>query len=122
VTPRGAPKGKPQAKVGALTLANLILALQEGPQTCTDLAEITGLHRSTLWRYLHTFYTKKVIHIAEWHLDSNGHCNVRAYQLGNLPDAKKKVKRRTLARRQYFDRKRKQQGGLQAWLSHSEFA
>ena len=102
----GAPKGKPQHKVNALTLAIMLEEMLDGPLTFRSLADVTGLGKASLYRHLRTFHAKGVIHIANWDKDAAGRVCVPVYELGRGKDARKRPKSKQEINREYAQRKR----------------
>lgn len=101
-----------KVRVGPLAVALMIHALQEAPQTYEELAIASGLHNTTIRRWLPAFRLKRkgfdrLIYISEWREDNNGRRNTPAFSWGALPDlkstpvsnAERQVKARQRARR-----------------------
>ena len=81
-------KGRKLSKIGALSNANLMLALMEGTYTCKQLAEQTGLHTHTVNAYTRALHQVAACHICAWEDDSRGRQVVRVFQLGAGVDMK----------------------------------
>lgn len=86
-----------QVKVNAMSYALLIKALQDAPQNCRELAEITGLHYVTVLLYVRELHAAGACRIAAWEKDAQGRDCVKVYRLGAGRDAKRQ--RKTLADR-----------------------
>jgi hypothetical protein len=78
-----------QIKLGAYTNALLIKALLEGDYNCMDLAELTGLHYTTVSEYLRELCRVGGAHISAWEKDSRGRDVIKVYRLGAGKDAKR---------------------------------
>lgn len=102
----GAPKGKPQNKVNALSLAIMLGEMLDGPFTVKSLMEVSGLGKTSLYRLLRTFHAKKVVHISDWEKDAAGRVCVPVYSLGVGKDAKRQTKSKQEVNLAYVRRKR----------------
>lgn len=106
-------------RIEAVALRNLIWALMNGPHDYYELAEITGLSRSTIRRWLtpwrhQTKPIPRLVHIAEWHEDSRGYLTRPAFAFKiNGMDAKPAGTPAAERKRQYRARLR-QRAMLQA--------
>lgn len=114
----GAPKGKPQHKLNALTLAIMLEEMLDGPFTTKALMEVSGLGKSAVYRFVRTFHAKNVVHISGWDKDTAGRVCVPVYTLGRGRDAKRKAKSKEEVNRDYAQRRRlkKMADGLNARL------
>ena len=101
------PKGKRQIKVNAMAFAQLVKLLLEGTYTCTELAEMTGLHYVTVLHYTREMHRAGAVHIAAWEKDNRGRDLAKIYKLGEGND--KKRQRKTQAERQIAYRAKKKQ-------------
>ena len=101
------PKGKRQVKVNAMAFAQLVKLLLEGTYTCTELAEMTGLHYVTVLHYTREMHRAGAVHIAAWEKDSRGRDLAKIYKLGEGSD--KRRHRYTQAERQTAYRAKKKQ-------------
>lgn len=72
-----------------MAVGTMIAALCEAPYSAQELAELSGLTIQTVRHYLNTLKKVGAVHIAEWHEDPHGARSIRAYMVGNNPDAKK---------------------------------
>lgn len=82
-------KGRKIVKVGKLTTALLIKHLLEGTYSCTELAELTGLHYVTVLEYTRAMHRIGACHISSWEKDCRGRDVIRIYKLGAGRDAKR---------------------------------
>lgn len=94
-------------KINAITQAHLIKLLLEGTYTCTELAEMTGLHYVTVLHYTRELHRAGAAHIASWDKDLRGRDLVKIYKLGVGKDAKRQKK--TSAERQAAYRTKQKQ-------------
>ncbi len=76
-------------KINAYSQAQLIKLLLDGPQTCMDLAEATGLHYVTVQQYTRELRRAGAAHISAWEKDARGRDVVKVYSLGAGRDAKR---------------------------------
>ena len=76
-------------RLNATLNAILIRELLDGPCTVKDLAAATGMHGSTVAGYLLAMKRKRCVRIAGWERDSSGKQSIRAFALGDGPDARK---------------------------------
>lgn len=120
----GAPKGKPQHKLNALSLAIMLEEMLEGPFTTQNLVEVSGLGKTCVYRFLRTFHAKSVVHISGWEKDSAGRVCVPVYTLGRGKDVKRKIKSKAETNREYIERKRMKEvaEGLNARLASALMA
>lgn len=103
--PRPERKGKPQAKINALTFAKLMAALLEGDYTLRELAEETGLHYVSVLRYCRALRRENVVHVAGWRPDARGNMTMVVYRVGNRADVPKPIKQKKDIARDYRARK-----------------
>lgn len=85
-------------KINAYSQAQLIKLLLDGPATCRELAEATGLHYVTVQQYTRELHKAKAAHIHGWEKDARGRDMTKVYVLGEGKDAKRE--RLTAAERQ----------------------
>lgn len=78
-----------QNRLSHMTVALLMKALLEDSRTSLQLAEITGLHITTMRNMIIHLRRHKVIHIEAWEKDRGNHYSLAVYALGSRPDAKK---------------------------------
>lgn len=96
-------------KVGALSYAQLVKHMIEGIYTCQDLADMTGLHLTTVYQYTREIHAAGAAHIAYFEPDARGRHNVKVYKLGVGKDANKpripaaERQRRTRAKRKHLE-------------------
>lgn len=76
-------------KIGAITYAKLVSLMLEGAYTIKELADHTGLHKTTVGHYTAALYKEKAAHICAWAPDDRGRYLCRVYKLGHGPDAKR---------------------------------
>ena len=101
------PKPKRQIKVNAMAFAQLVKLLLEGTYTCTELAQMTGLHYVTVLHYTREMYRAGAVHITAWEKDARGRDLAKIYKLGEGND--KKRHKYTQAERQIAYRAKKRQ-------------
>lgn len=73
-------------KVNAMAYSHLIKALFTGDHTCEELAEITGLHKLTVYQYCRELHKVKAVHICRRDPDRLGRHTVKVYKLGESRD------------------------------------
>jgi len=78
-----------QVKVNAICYAHLVKSLMHGDMTCTELAEETGLHYTTVLQYTRELHAVGAVHIARYDADARGRHLVKVYKLGIGRDAKR---------------------------------
>lgn len=81
------PLCKTKRRINALSLAKLIVSM-EG-MTVYELAEITGLHYTTVRHYVHALHKEGGCHVSHWEPDGRGRHVTAAYSLGRKKDADK---------------------------------
>ena len=101
------PRNKVQRRMSALCLGKLIAAMQDGPHTVYELAEITGLHKNTVRAYVLSIHAEQAAHIAEWSEDARGYRTIPAYILSPGKDVKR-PKMDEVARRAKWREKERQ--------------
>lgn len=74
-------------KVNAMAYAHLVKALFTGDHNCDELAEITGLHKLTVYQYCRELHKVKAVHICRRDPDRLGRHTVKVYKLGEAKDA-----------------------------------
>ena len=74
-------------KVNAMAYSHLIKALFTGDHTCEELAEITGLHKLTIYQYCRELHKAKAAYICRREPDKLGRHTVKVYKLGEAKDA-----------------------------------
>jgi predicted ArsR family transcriptional regulator len=82
-------KGKRIVKINALTQAQLIKLMLDGTYTCTELAEMTGLHYVTVLQYTRELHRAGAAHISSWEKDARGRDVIKVYKIGAGKDAKR---------------------------------
>ena len=80
-------KGRSVSKVGALSLAQLVLHLLDGTMTLPELAEATGLHYQTVRAHCGAMHKARAVHIITWEQDARGRDALRVYKMGPGKDA-----------------------------------
>lgn len=95
---------------GAMFMALIIRELLEGDVTVREIAENIGAHVVTVRRYVSALYAAKCVYVSSWPEDSLGRAgnNIRAYTLGNKPDAKRPAKKTSAQQKRQEATKRKQ--------------
>lgn len=76
-------------KINAYSQAQMIKLMLEGPATCADLAEATGLHAGTVREYTRELRRAGAAYISAWEKDSRGRDVIKVYTLGIGKDAKR---------------------------------
>ena len=109
------PKGKRQIKINAIMQAQLIKLLLEGTYTCTELAEMTGLHYVTVCQYTRELHRAGAAHISGWEKDPRGRDLAKIYKLGEGND--KRRQRKSDAEKQVAYRAKKKQIKLMEMLT-----
>lgn len=86
-------------RINAILQARMVKMLLYESVSAHDIAEETGLHVTTVSRYLRELHRAKVIHVIDWEKDSRGRDVTAVWRLGrNKPD--KPRHRMTQAERQ----------------------
>lgn len=85
------PRCKTQRRLNALSIARLMVALQEDAYTTHELREMVGLSLVTTRDYVLTLHREGGCHIAHWEQDSRGRYTTPAYRLGKKRDAVRPV-------------------------------
>lgn len=80
---------KRQIKMGAISYAQLVKLMFDGTYSCEAMAEITGLHYTTVLQYTRELHLAGAAHISSWEKDSRGRDSVKIYKLGKGKDAKR---------------------------------
>lgn len=91
-------RGRKINKVNALMYALLIEAMLDGTYTSHELAELTGLHYTTVCDYTRALHKKGACYVDHYETDSTGRMSVKVYRIGRGKDAK--LRRATSAERQ----------------------
>lgn len=98
-------------RINAIALRNLVWALLQGPHDYYELAEITGLSRTTIRRWLSPWRLKtkdcpRLLTITAWNDDPRGYPTRPAFEFKpNASDAAKIVKKATEKKRRQRARK-----------------
>ena len=84
-----------KVRVGPLAVVLMVNALKDGAHTYTELAEASGLHHTTLRRWLAQFRKPtqghvRLVHIADWEEDNQGRRNTPSFAWGNKRDAERR--------------------------------
>ena len=98
-------KGMRIKKINAFSQARMMRMLCDGPCTCMEMAEETGLHYVTVQEYMREMRRAGAAHIAAWEKDSRGRDSIKVYALGPGKDAKRR--KMTGAERQAATRARR---------------
>ena len=83
------PRPKNIIRVNAMAFAEMVSSMVFAPCTASYLAERSGLSAQTVRHYLKALHNARAIHISDWEEDPHGGRTIRAYMVGDLPDAKK---------------------------------
>lgn len=78
---------KQSNKVNAMSYAIMLKHMVHGDYTCSELAELTGLHKLTIYHYTKALHKHGVAHITRYEPDAWGRHNVKVYKLGAGRDA-----------------------------------
>ena len=100
-------KNKRQIKINAILQAQLIKLLLEGTYTCKELAEMTGLHYTTVLQYTRELHRAGAAHISGWEKDPRGRDLAKIYKLGEGKD-KPRQKKTPIERQAAYRAKKKQ--------------
>jgi hypothetical protein len=103
----GVLKRRLPLRVNALTTALMLRSMMHRARTVTQLAEDSGLNLHTVRRYIKALHMHRVIHIAMRVPDVRGRMIIKAYMLGDAPDAQPCPKTDRQNEVAYQERKRK---------------
>lgn len=79
-------------KVNQETYALVFKELLDGPASCQDLVDVSGLHLVTVQSLMRVLNRHKVVHIAGWNPDSRGRDTSAVFAFGKGRDVKRRVK------------------------------
>ena len=82
-------KGRKIIKISKLTTALLVKEMWQGTYSCTELAELTGLHYVTVLEFTRAMHRVGACHISSWEKDTRGRDVIKIYKLGPGQDAKR---------------------------------
>lgn len=82
-------KGRKLIKISKLTTALLVKEMWQGTYSCTELAEMTGLHYVTVLEFTRAMHRVGACHISSWEKDTRGRDVIKIYKLGPGKDAKR---------------------------------
>jgi hypothetical protein len=82
-------KGRKLIKISKLTTALLVKEMWQGTYSCTELAEMTGLHYVTVLEFTRAMHRVGACHISSWEKDTRGRDVIKIYKLGPGQDAKR---------------------------------
>jgi len=105
---------RPKSQPNISSLVVLIKELQEGA-TARELEEVSGLHDSTVRRWIKALRLRKAAYIESWEKDCCGRNVVAVHRLGDSKDAKK-PRKATPTERAEANRQRKQLKRIEAAL------
>lgn len=71
----------------SVAYANVVEALLDAPYTIDELAKLSGLARTTTWKFVHALRRRSLAYVGVWRTDTQGRYTRPAYSLGNRPDA-----------------------------------
>ena len=88
-------KARPKriVRINAISIAELMVGLQDGCHTMLELAEMSGLAIQTVRRYCQQLHKRGVIHICDWREDKNGGRTLKVFELGPGKDKPKPPRR-----------------------------
>lgn len=84
---------KTTVRINAISIAELMIGLQDGCHTMLELAEMSGLAIRTVRNYCMQLHKRGVIHIVDWREDTNGGRTLKVYELGTGKDMPKPPRR-----------------------------
>lgn len=76
-------------KVNAMSFAIMVRNMIDGVYTCQDLADITGLHLTTVYQYTRELHNAGAAYITHFEPDARGRHNVKVFKMGIGTDAKR---------------------------------
>lgn len=85
------PRSITKRRLNALSIARLMVAIQDEGLTCHELREMVGLSLFTTRHYVLTLHREGGCYIAHWEQDKRGRYTTAAYRLGKKRDAVKPV-------------------------------
>jgi hypothetical protein len=85
------PRSPIRRRLNAVSIARLMVALQDEAMTVHELRELVGLSLFTTRHYVLTLHREGGCHIAHWEQDKRGRYVTAAYRLGKKRDAVKPV-------------------------------
>lgn len=88
-----------QIKMGAISYGKMCALMCEGIYSCAEIADMIGLHYTTVLHYTRELHRAGAAHITAWETDVRGRQCVRIYKLGEGVNVKPK-KAKTTAQRQ----------------------
>ncbi len=77
-------------QLNALTVAKLIKMMVSEQHTAQELADGTGLHKQTVYKFLRALVNEGAVHIGAWDKDRMGRDSVPVYTFGPGKNAKRK--------------------------------
>lgn len=83
------PRNPTPRRVNAIALAKFVDLLLDGA-TIRELIATTGLHDSTVRRYLRSMRAEHVCYIAAWEEDGRGAMTIPVFRIGRDKDVKRK--------------------------------
>jgi hypothetical protein len=85
------PRCKTKRRLNALSVAQMMVAMQDEAHTVHELRELVGLSLYTTRHYVLTLHREGGCHIAHWEQDGRGRYTTPAYRLGKRRDAVRPV-------------------------------
>jgi hypothetical protein len=85
------PRSPIRRRLNAVSIARLMVALQDEAMTVHELQELVGLSLFTTRHYVLTLHREGGCHIAHWEQDRYGRHTRAAFRLGKQRDAVKPV-------------------------------
>lgn len=92
------PRCKTRRRLNALSIAQMMVAIQDEALTLHELVDLTGLAIMTVRSYVLTLHREGGCHIAHWEQDSRGAYTTPAWRMGRKKDAAKPAKRTSATR------------------------
>jgi hypothetical protein len=75
-----------------ITIAKMLSAMLDGPQTVYDIQDLTGWHKNTVGHYVRALRKEGAIYVATWEQDRRKSWSLRGYMIGRKKDAPKPKK------------------------------
>lgn len=85
------PRCTSRRRINALSVARMMVAMQDDALTIHELRELSGLALLTTRSYVLTLHREGGCHIEHWETDTRGRYTTPAYRLGKKRDAARPV-------------------------------
>jgi hypothetical protein len=103
------PRCKTRRRLNALSVAQMMVAMQEEAHTVHELCALVGLSLATTRHYILTLHREGGCHIEHWEQDCKGRHVTPSYRLGKRKDAIKPRRTRAESGRAYRAKKAMQE-------------